>query len=61
VPRRVPRLCDATASGAEDGKVWLARADQSGGAELCLCAHHYRRHEFALAASGWRVAHDLRG
>jgi hypothetical protein len=27
---------------------------------LALCGHHYRRHEDALATSGWRVTADLR-
>jgi hypothetical protein len=54
---RVPLApCDATASGAEDAQVRLAK----GSAELFLCAHHFGELEFALAVSGWRVTHDNR-
>jgi hypothetical protein len=52
----VPKLCDATASGAEDGQVWLARGQE----ELCLCGHHFAEHELILAVSGWQVTHDIR-
>ena len=50
-------LCDATASGAEDAQVRLAR----GKVVLDLCSHHFRELEFVLAVSGWQVTHDNRG
>jgi hypothetical protein len=58
---RGPRLplapCDATASGAEDAQVRLAK----GSRELLLCGHHYAGLASALAGSGWQVTHDNRG
>ena len=50
-------LCDATASGAEDAQVRLAR----GRDVLDFCAHHFSVYELDLAAAGWRVTHDNRG
>lgn len=49
--------CDATASGAEDAQVQLAK----GRSELALCAHHYQELEFVLATAGWRITRDNRG
>lgn len=48
--------CDATASGAEDAQVRLAR----GLRELTLCSHHYGEHALALIAAGWHVTNDNR-
>ena len=48
--------CDATASGAEDAQVRMAK----GHLELAFCGHHADLHEIALAISGWRVTHDNR-
>ena len=49
--------CDATASGAEDAQVQLAK----GRLELSLCSHHYQELELILAAAGWRITRDNRG
>jgi len=49
--------CDATASGAEDAQVRLAR----GRAVLDLCTHHLDVYGLELLANGWRVTHDNRG
>jgi hypothetical protein len=48
--------CDATASGVEAAQVELAK----DAFVLSLCGHHFAQHELALAASGWRVTHDIR-
>jgi hypothetical protein len=48
--------CDATASGAEEGKVRVAR----GLLVLDLCGHHFDRYQVVLLISGWRVTHDNR-
>ncbi len=48
--------CDATASGAEDAQVRLAR----GLFVLDLCSHHLAEHELDLVAAGWHITHDNR-
>ena len=50
-------LCDATASGAEDAQVRLAK----GVSVLDLCAHHLGVHGLDLLAAGWSITHDNRG
>jgi hypothetical protein len=48
--------CDATASGAEDAIVRLARNLRV----IELCRHHAREHELAMCAAGWVIIWDGR-